>query len=166
MRALLVAVALLAGCTMRQKIAGGGVGVAVIGLGLTYSGEARTEASTQEKVGVVLMLTGLVTLFVAAALDETEKRDAPKQISTRRPATSETPEQRAQIKAQHTRDRAWVLTKQAQEAARLSDCTKVTELSAQVGALDAEFYADVFMMDVAIQHCFVPAEPPPGKSSP
>ena len=65
----------------------------------------------------------------------------------------------AVLKAQQNRDRAWDLTKQAQEAARTNDCAKVTELSAQVGALDPKFYGEVFLKDLAVQRCFVPAEP-------
>jgi hypothetical protein len=155
---------LLAGCTTRQRIAGGGVGLAVLGLTLTYSNEAKSEeeSGTRGRVGIVCLLTGLVVLFVAAALDEADKEATAKEIriADKAPPVRPTVDQRA-VTAKKTRDEAWVLTRQAQDAARAGDCAKVTELSAKVGAMDAEFYADVFMKDVAVQNCFVPADAPP-----
>lgn len=162
--ALLVA-SLLAACNLRQRVAGGGAGLAAVGLGLTYSTESREDTGTRGKVGVAMLLTGLVVLFVAAALEEgaTEQKAKEIRIADRAPPRAPTVDQKA-IDAQKKRDRAWALTKEAQEAARVGDCAKVTELSAQVGALDVEFYGDVFMKDIAVQRCFVPAEAPPAPS--
>ncbi len=163
----LIVAALAGGCTTRQKVAGGGVGLAVVGLGLTFSTETRSEdqVGTKEKVGITLLLTGLVTLFVAAALEESEASAHPREVTISRTAPdaarAEPAEQAAAVRARQKREQAWALTKQAQEAARTDDCTKVTELSAQVGALDAEFFADVFMKDVAVQRCLTPKEPTP-----
>jgi hypothetical protein len=161
---VLVATLALVGCNLRQRVAGGGVALAVTGLYMTYSNEARAEeeVGTQEKVGIAFVLTGLVTLFVAAALDESATKDKPTEIKVaqREPDALADDEQRAALTSQQKRDQAWALTKQAQDAARVDDCAKVAELSAQVGAIDAEFYADVFMKDVAVQRCFVPAEKP------
>jgi hypothetical protein len=163
---LLALVALFAavGCNTRQRVAGVGAGMSFVGLTLTYSDDSRTEndLGTQYKAGVTLLLTGLAVLFVAAALDEiaSKEKSAPKQ---RRPqalvstARGDTPE----IRAMKKRAEAWSHTKVAQQAARDGDCTKVAELSAKVGTIDAEFYADVFMKDIAIQRCFVPTEPKP-----
>ncbi|HLL24239.1 MAG TPA: hypothetical protein VK427_19040, partial [Kofleriaceae bacterium] len=53
----------------------------------------------------------------------------------------------------------------AQEAARVNNCAKVTELSAQVGALDPGFYSEVFMTDVAVQQCFLPKDTPPAPAA-
>lgn len=169
MRAALIALLVLAtGCTTRQRIAGGAVGVTAVGIALTFSTEAREDESTQGKVGIAMVLTGLVTLFVVAAIDETASKEPPKEIKVA--VTPEHPElsrdERAAARSvQQRRDQAWTLTKQAQEAARANDCAKVTELSAQVGALDAEFYSDVFMKDVAVQRCFTPA-PTPAQPAP
>jgi predicted small secreted protein len=164
--ALLVA-SLVSACNTRQRVAGGGVGLAVVGLSLTYSGESRSdeEVGTKGKIGIACLLTGLVVLFVAAALEESATQEQTKEIriADKAPPKVPTVDQQA-VAAKQKRDQAWALTKQAQEAARVGDCAKVTELSAQVGALDAEFYGDVFMKDVAVQACFVPAEAPPAPS--
>ena len=162
--ALLVA-SLLGACNTRQRIAGGGVGLAVVGVALTYSGEEREDVGTRGTVGIACLLTGLVVLFVAAALEESATAEKTKEIRIADKAPPKVPsvDQQA-VAAKQKRDQAWALTKQAQDAARAGDCAKVTELSAQVGALDAEFYGDVFMKDVAVQQCFVPAEAPPAPS--
>jgi len=166
--AALLAMPLLAGgCTTRQKIAGGGAALTVVGLGLTFSTEVKSEeeSGTKGKVGITLLLTGLVTLFVAAALDEMDNKEKPQEIRVSRgPTEVERQDESAAIRAQRKRDEAWALTKQAQEAARAGDCPRVTALSAQVGALDAEFYASVFMKDLAVQRCFTPTETPPAPS--
>lgn len=169
MRRILLAVVLLAACNTRQRVAGVGAGMSFVGLTLSYSNEARAdeEIGTQGKVGIALILTGLLTLFVAAALDEVaaqEQASQPPKPRVRQ--TSASPEQIAALRVQKRRDEAWQVTKQAQQAAREGDCKKVTELSAKVGSIDAEFYGDVFMKDVAIQRCFVPAEPPPPTPAP
>jgi hypothetical protein len=162
--ALVLAAALLAGCTTRQKIAGGGLAVAVTGLALAYSNDTRDtdDVGTQGELGIALLLGGLATLFVAAALDEAASKAPVKEIRASRDArAAPSPDQAAREREQRTRVRAWNLTQQAQDAARAGDCATVTSLSAEVGALDAAFYASVFMADVAIQHCFVPTEAPP-----
>ena len=164
---VLLVASLLSACNTRQRVAGGGVGLAVIGLTLTFSTESKSEeeSGTQGKIGIACMLTGLVVLFVAAALEEsaTEEKTKEVRIADKAPPVVPSVDQAA-MAAQKKRDHAWALTKQAQEAARAGDCAKVTELSAQVGGLDAEFYADVFMKDVPIQRCFVPAESTPAPS--
>jgi hypothetical protein len=161
---VLLVASLVSACNTRQRVAGGGVGLAVIGLSLTFSTEVKTEeeSGTQGKIGIACMLTGLVVLFVAAALEEsaTEEKTKEIRVADKAPPVVPTVDQQA-MAAQKKRDQAWALTKQAQEAARAGDCAKVTELSAQVGSLDAEFYADVFMKDLPIQRCFVPVETPP-----
>ena len=169
----LVLVLALCSCTTRQKVAGGGLGLAVVGLGLTFSTEARStdEVGTKGTVGITLLLTGLATLFVAAALEESANKEGPKEIRVSHTPTGPTAEQRAAqqraTEAQRKRDQAWALTREAQEAARANNCPRVTELSAQVGALDRDFFADVFMKDVAVQNCFVPqTEPSPEPSAP
>lgn len=159
----LVAVCVLAtGCNTRQRIAGGGVGLAVVGVALSFTTENREDAGTQEKVGIACIVTGLVVLFVAAALEEsaTEQKAKEVRIADKAPPPPPTVDQAAAAE-QKKRDAAWALTKQAQEAARAGDCAKVTELSAQVGALAPDFYGEVFMKDVAVQNCFVPTETPP-----
>jgi len=154
----------LTGCTTKQKVAGGGVGLTVIGLGLTFSTEARSteEVGTRGTVGITLLLTGLATLFVAAALEETANKEHPKEIKVSQtgPTAEQRAEQKKALEKQQRREQAWALTKEAQEAARANNCPRVTELSAQVGALDAEFFADVFMKDVPVQRCFVPEASP------
>ncbi|MBA3499177.1 MAG: hypothetical protein M4D80_29080 [Myxococcota bacterium] len=161
---ILLVASLVSACTMRQRIAGGGAGVAVVGVALTFSTEVKTEeeSGTQGTIGIACLLTGLVVLFVAAALEEsaTEEKTKEVRLADKAPPVVPTVDQQA-MAAQKKRDQAWALTKQAQDAARTGDCAKVTELSAQVGSIDAVFYADVFMKDVPIQQCFVPAEPPP-----
>ena len=159
-----LAVLLVAGaCTTRQRIAGGGLGMAVTGIYLGFSTDPKgdEEIGTREKVGIGLLLTGLVTLFVAAALEESEARSDSKPREIRATRTTSAGPDPAVIQAQKKRDQAWALTKQAQEAARANDCAKVTELSAQVGAVDRDFYGEVFMKDVAIQQCFRPTDTPP-----
>jgi predicted small secreted protein len=164
---VLLVATLVCACNTRQRIAGGGVGIAVIGVALTFSTEVKTEeeSGTQGKIGIACLVTGLVVLFVAAALEESASEEKTKEvrIADQAPPTVPSADQKA-IAAQKKRDQAWALTKQAQEAARTGDCAKVTALSAQVGALDAEFYADVFMKDEPIQRCFVPAESTPAPS--
>ena len=160
----LVVAALLAGCTTRQKVAGGGAGVAVVGVVLTFSTESQSEEDAEDTagtVGIVCLLTGLGVLFVAAALDESSKKSEAKEIKIST-AKSETQaiDQKATAAAKQKREQALALTKQAEEAARAGDCAKVTELSAQVGALDAKFYSEVFLTDEAVQNCFVPKEQP------
>jgi len=63
------------------------------------------------------------------------------------------------------RAEAWALTQEAQTAARAGDCDRVASLSAQVQALDASFYASVFVRDAAISRC-PPSVSAPGMSSP
>lgn len=165
MRALasLVIVTVLGGCNVRQKVAAGGLTVTVVGLGLTYSGRDRTEASTASNVGLAMLLVGLVTMFTAAALEESAAEESATKFHTPRPR----PAPAATPAATRPRDEAWQHTQAAQAAARAGDCARVTELSAQVGALDAELFADVFMKDPAIQACFTappsaePAAPAP-----
>jgi hypothetical protein len=162
--ALLVA-SLVPACNTRQRVAGGGVGLAVVGVALTYSGEEREDVGTQGTIGIACLLTGLVVLFVAAALEESATAEQAKEIRVADKAPPKVPTvDQAAAAAKQKRDQAWALTQQAQEAARAGDCAKVTELSAQVGSLDAEFYGDVFMKDAAVQACFVPAEAPPAPS--
>jgi len=165
---LVASLVIISGCNTRQRVAGGGVGLAVIGLGLTYSNEIRSEkeAEKQGRVGIAFLLTGLVVLFVAAALEESATQPKPKEIRVATQSEVERADQRAAAQAKEKRDRASTLTKQAQAAARVGDCAKVTELSAQVGAIDADFYGEVFMKDLAVQRCFVPAEPPPVPAEP
>jgi hypothetical protein len=165
----LVAVIALSSCTTRQRVAGGGAGLALVGVYLGFSTESKDEdeIGTREKIGIGCLLTGLATLFVAAALEESASNDdaKPREIKAKPPAGPDP----AAAAAQQKRDQAWGLTKQAQDAARVNDCAKVTELSAQVGSLDRDFYADVFMKDVAIQQCFTPApaeNPPPPPVTP
>lgn len=59
--------------------------------------------------------------------------------------------------------RAWILTKEAETAARSGDCATVAKLDAQVGQLDDDFHTTVFLGDVAIARCLgavqAPAEP-------
>ena len=165
---LALAVALCsAGCNTRQRIAGGGAALTVVGVALTYSNDPREEedVGTQGKVGITLLLVGIVTMFVAAALDETANEPKPVEIKATAPqsdpAAVRQMENAAATTEQSKRDQAWALTKVAHEAARANDCAKVTELSAQVGALDPELYAEMFMKDVAVQRCLTPTAPPP-----
>lgn len=167
--ACLVASLLVApACTTRQRVAGGGAGLAVIGLGLTYSNDYRSEEEigTQGKVGIAMVLTGLVVLFVAAALEESSTESKPREIKVSSATPAAPRVDPRVVEAQKRRDQAATLTKQAQDAARAGDCAKVTELSAQVGALDPAFYGDVFMKDEPIQRCFVPAAQPPAEPAP
>lgn len=166
----LVVTALLAGCTTRQKIAGGGAGVALVGVVLTFSTESQSEEDAEDTagtVGIVCLLTGLAVLFVAAALDESSQKSKATEIKVST-AKSETQaiDQKAAAAVKQKREQAIALTKQAEEAARTGDCAKVTELSAQVGALDAKFYSEVFLTDEAVQNCFVPKEQPPAETPP
>jgi predicted small secreted protein len=164
---VLLVASLVSACNTRQRVAGGGAGLSVVGLALTFSTEEKSEeeSGTQGKIGIACILTGLVVLFVAAALEEsaTEAKTKEIRVADQAPPRTPTVDQQA-VTAQKKRDQAWALTKQAQEAARAGDCAKVTELSAQVGAIDAEFYADVFMKDQPIQRCFVPADATPAPS--
>ena len=162
-----LAVALgVAGCNTRQRIAGGGAAMTAIGVALTYSNDPREEedVGTSGKVGITLLLVGIVTMFVAAALDETANEPKPIEIKATNPhgdpAEVQQMERAAAVTEKTKRDQAWELTKAAQAAARENDCAKVTELSAQVGALDPDLYAEVFMKDVAVQRCLMPAAPP------
>jgi hypothetical protein len=165
-----VLVLLVSGCNKRQVVAGGGVGLTVLGLALTFSTETRQEdeVGTKGKVGITCLLGGLVVLFVAAAFEESATQEKAKEIKVaqNKPVDPDTAEQAATRAAQQKREQAWALTKQAQEAARTNDCAKVTELSAQVGTIDAEFYGEVFMKDIAIQHCFTPKDTPPAPTLP
>jgi hypothetical protein len=159
----------LAGCTTRQRIAGGGAGLAVIGLGLTFSNESRTEEDAEDtagKIGIACLLTGLVVLFVAAALDEASQESKAKEIKVTSATETQVIDQKAAAAAQQKRDQALALTKQAQESAAAGDCPKVIEISAQVGALDAKLYAETFLADAAVQACFVPKEAAPEAAPP
>lgn len=164
MRAIasLVVVAVLGGCNPRQQVAAGGLAVTVVGLGLTYSGSERDDSSTVNDVGIGMMLVGLVTLFTAAALEETAATEKPREIRAARPRP--TP---AAAPAARPRDEALRHTEDARAAARAGDCARVTELAAKVGALDPELFADVFMADAPIQACFTaPSAIPPTTTAP
>ena len=164
---ILVALLVTSSCTTRQRIAGGGAGAAVVGVVLGFSTSTRdeNEFGTREYVGIGLLLGGLATLFVAAALEESSTSETKTREIKATPAVAPGPNPAA-VQAQQKREQAWGLTRQAQDAARTNNCAKVTELSARVGALDRDFYADVFMKDVAIQQCFQPVAPPPGENPP
>lgn len=159
---------LLAGCTTRQKIAGGGAGLAVVGIGLSFSNESRSEdeaMDTTGKIGIACLLGGLAVLFVAAALEESDDGPAPETkqvVVAKKPAAVPA----NVVAAQKRRDQAKALTKQAQDAAAAGDCPKVQELSAQVGALDRLYYGEIFMRDEAVQKCFQPVAPPPAADAP
>nr|MBA3392310.1 hypothetical protein [Deltaproteobacteria bacterium] len=165
-------ICVLGACSGRHKVAGVGLGMTVTGLVLTYSADDdRRERTTQDKLGVSLLLLGLVTLFTAAALEETAAKEKAREshapVRKRQQIVVTRPDPRSAVRAE-----AWEITKQAQAAARAGDCPKVTELSAKVGGLDPEFYADVFMQDIAIQRCFTgapaatPASPQPTQPPP
>lgn len=54
---------------------------------------------------------------------------------------------------------AWALTKTSAAAARRGDCDTVRKLDPQVLAVDATFHATVFLADLGIKRCLVPAPP-------
>lgn len=54
-------------------------------------------------------------------------------------------------------DRAWQYTRRAAVAARAGNCATAVSVAPQVKALDADFYARVFMGDAAIRRCLSPA---------
>jgi hypothetical protein len=154
---------LLPACTTRQKIAGAGAGLAIVGLGLSFSNEERTDdeaMDTTGKIGIACLLGGLAVLFVAAALEESDTDDSPKtkeiKVAAKPPEVAPT----GLAAAQKRRDQAKLLTKEAHAAAAAGDCAKVQELSAQVGAIDRLYYGEIFMKDDAVQKCFQPVEPP------
>lgn len=161
---LALAATLLPACTTRQKIAGGGAGLAVVGLVLSFSNEERSEEEaldTKGKIGVACLLGGLAVLFVAAALEESDTDDdapKPQEIKVAQMPAEVAPTGVAA--AQKRRDQAKLLTKEAHAAAAAGDCPRVQELSAQVGAIDRLYYGEIFMKDEAVQKCFQPALPP------
>ena len=65
------------------------------------------------------------------------------------------PHAEAQVVTLRERHRAaaWELTKQAADAARAEDCSRVQAIDPRVRDLDIDFHGAVFMRDVAIQRC-------------
>jgi hypothetical protein len=51
---------------------------------------------------------------------------------------------------------AWKLTQDLAESARANDCARVKRRAPQVQALDPDFYASVFLRDVALARCMAP----------
>jgi ferritin-like protein len=54
---------------------------------------------------------------------------------------------------ERNRAAAWELAKQAADAARSEDCTRVQALAPRIRDLDTELHLAVFMRDAAIQRC-------------
>ncbi|MBA3395211.1 MAG: hypothetical protein H0T89_21360 [Deltaproteobacteria bacterium] len=54
---------------------------------------------------------------------------------------------------QAVRDEAWTLTKQAAVVARAGDCPTALAIGTRVRALDLDFHASVFMVDIALARC-------------
>ena len=59
----------------------------------------------------------------------------------------------AERATQSRREAAWKLTRIAEEVAREGQCAEVSRLDSEVRTLDAEFHAEVFLADLAIQRC-------------
>jgi hypothetical protein len=135
----------LGGCTLRQGIAAGGAAVGTTGVIVLNSAYHDDQDDANVTPGATLLVAGLVTMFVAAALEEHERtRPEPIVVVREAPKPSKTVERRAA---------AGQLTKAAQAAARRDECDRVKVLDGQVHELDADLHAVVFMRDAAIQRC-------------
>ena len=162
---LSVAVLCASGCTKRQVAAGAGLGMTLTGVAVMASEYADDEDQQLESTsfGPPILAVGLITLFVAAALDEADHESEPIVIPSYQPRPS--------VAAQNRRT-AGELTKAAQAAARRSDCDRVAILDPQIRDLDPDLHVTVFARDVAIQRCLagavapVPVAVPPAELEP
>lgn len=159
-RACSLAILLLgSGCTTRQVVAGAGLGVTAIGaavLSADYARDQDNQSALTQRLGVTLLVGGVITMFVAAALDE--HKDTPEVVIYREPPAPRVDPERNRA--------AWELTKVAQKSARHDDCERVKTVDPQVKDLDPDLHALVFMRDVAIQRCLVTIMPPPESPAP
>jgi hypothetical protein len=109
--------------------------------------------------GPVLAGVGATALFTGAAIygfrNVRQCRNRNKDIAAR---AAEAEALRAKLPA--ARDAAWQMTKQAHTAAIGGDCATASALGEVVRTTDEDFFASVFMRDVAIARCA--AAPPPG----
>ncbi len=146
----LLVVALGAGCTTSHGARLGTLtGLGFISVGLILRADTFADSGGESyapiaplplAIGAIILGVSLYVLFTAKDEDEAEAPKPP----------GPDPQIAARTKARET---AWALTKQAMEAARANDCTTVVKLDAEVRALDAEFYADVFVGDRGIARC-------------
>ncbi len=149
--AALVAVA-LTGCISRnQGVALGGAASSMAGTMLLASN--ANEPDTMDgmdstRAGAVLLVTGLLVLFTAAAMEE--KRVEPKPVIV-------TIADASRVEAM-ARARSWQLTKAAYIAARGGNCWKVQQLADQVRDLDSDMLVTVMLRDVAVRRCVNPSD--------
>lgn len=115
--------------------AAGLVGMLVAG---TTASIAHSHADAIMTAGLVFVPVAVLGAFVYIATD--------KQANEREHVPTMTRRERRRIEA-------WELTKQAEVAARDSDCSQVEAINPRVRDLDQDFHITVFMRDAAILRC-------------
>jgi hypothetical protein len=171
----LIAVVLATGCANRAVGAAeagvGGAAVAVGGYLLFMGAMLRPpdhcndepapcdDGPAVRRAGVIITIPGLVLAAIGlVTILNSESRVA----SERR--TSEQQAERRNVKRAEAREQAWEVTQELAASARSNDCDWVKQQAPRVQALDADFYATVFLRDVAIARCMATPAPPAARA--
>lgn len=136
---------LAAACTTpqaRKAHRAGEIATAAGLVGMLVAGTTASAVPAHEDAiltaGLVFVPVAIVGAFVYIATDKQANEPSPVSPLTRR---------------ERRRLEAWELTKQAEQAARESDCPQVAAIDPRVRNLDHDLHLSVFMRDVAIQRC-------------
>jgi hypothetical protein len=86
----------------------------------------------------------------------TSGQPKPRPPSVKPPAPPDPHEAERKRERAEARQVAWKLTQDLAESARANDCARVKRRAPQIQALDPDFYATVFLRDVALARCMTP----------
>ncbi len=142
--------AMSAGCvTHTGAKVGIASGLGVIGVGVLLWRTPGGETDPKDLAPIPFSIGATILAVSIYVLLTTKDETTDDEVAAAKPAG---PDPRIAERAK-AREHAWELTKQAMAAGRADDCPTVVRFDAEVRALDAEFYADVFARDRGIARC-------------